>query len=67
MTGGEVLALTRAGVDPAVIAKALALEVAQEDWQARGRTTWEGAVVVGVRNRDINAAAEDLRASRSWD
>ena len=50
-----------------LVASMAAHERARAAWNARGRTTWEGAVDVGISQRDINAAAEDLRASRSWD
>ena len=50
----------------ALVAAMAAHERAREAWNVRGRTTWEGAVDVGISQRDINAAAEDLRASRSW-
>jgi hypothetical protein len=29
--------------------------------------TYEGAVLIGARWRDVNAAADDLRESRKWD
>ena len=56
----EAARLAQSGAQPDEIAAALRFEAARA-------ATWEGAVEIGVRQRDIEAAYEDLRASRAWD
>jgi len=49
-----------------IVTALAAHERAREDWQARGRTSWE-ATDVGVRMRDVEDAAVDRREADSWD
>ncbi len=51
----------------AIVTAMAAHERAREAWQARGRTTWESTVEVGVSLRDIQAAADDRRTTLEWD